>query len=155
MRGVNSTRIVISSLCVGLAVIMAGCGGGGGKKTSANPAAAVQTRSDAAIAAVVQEDLDAYMAFISASYADSYGDTKTTLRDYMAALFEDFDILRIDVVQRDYTVNSDQTVIVETLTQRWTDRVRETGNEATEDIRVTNEWVKEGDTWRLRSIAEN
>ena len=95
------------------------------------------------------------MAFISTAYANSYGDTKPTLRDYMAALFQDFDIIKIEVVQRGYTVNSDQTIVVETLTQKWTDKIRETGNEATEDMQVTNEWVKEGDTWRLKSITEN
>jgi hypothetical protein len=158
MRGTYSTRSVLSTLCLGLAVALAGCGGGGGggkSGSSADPAAVVQSRSDAAHAAVVREDLEAYMVFISATYADTYGDTKPTLRDYMAALFEDFDIIKIEVVHRGYTVNSDKTVIVETLTQRWTDKIRETGNEATEDMQVTNEWVKEGDTWRLKSITEN
>ena len=46
MRGTYSTRIVLTTMCLGIAVALAGCGGGGGggkSGTSANPAASVRS----------------------------------------------------------------------------------------------------------------
>ncbi|MBW3622525.1 MAG: hypothetical protein KY468_03840 [Armatimonadetes bacterium] len=101
---------------------------------------------------LVEEEIGNALNVYSDLYRNPSGQTKADLRQGFLHRLQNEDLIRIDVLSDVFEeLNADETLLRHTVVKQIISRNKTTGQQSTETRAEVQEWVREGNIWRILS----